>query len=222
MAGSCEGWRYREEDIQVLTELEQIRLRPAMYLGGTDTRSLHHMLFELVRGSLEEVALGHGNSVRVTLHEDGSAEVADDRVPPTEVEFTFARPGTGGHNDLSYAIANAVSAELSVTARSPGSRYYHSFRRGVTHAVLQSGGPDDDRGLTVRFRPDPDIFGTARFDSTTIRDRLRQYAFLHSGVRITFSDEAADTLDEFEYADGRADDAQHDGHDKTHRLLSGE
>ncbi|MBN9121068.1 MAG: DNA topoisomerase IV subunit B, partial [Planctomycetes bacterium] len=80
--------------------------------------------------------------------------------------------------------------------------YQHVFTRGVTSAVVESGGPPGDRGLTVAFKPDPEIFGAAAFDADAIRDRLRQLAFLHSGVRITFTDETAGARDEFEYADG--------------------
>ncbi|WP_232069981.1 hypothetical protein [Gemmata massiliana] len=97
---------------------------------------------------------------------------------------------------------NALSAELNVCVRTDGSVYQHTFRRGVTHAVLQSGGPSNDRGLTIRFRPDPLIFGELQFDSGMIRDMLRQYAFLHSGVRISFTDESAGAHDKFEFSDG--------------------
>jgi DNA gyrase subunit B len=202
---------YRTEHLRTLTDIEAIRLRPGMYIGNTDAGGLHHILFGLVTSALREFSHGNGRSVRVGLRADNTVEVVDD-APPTragdpELEFLFTRvyghnPNPGGRDWLCYATASALSEHLTVRARSPGITYQHTFRRGVTHAVLQSGGPPDDRGLMVRFRPDPEIFGTARFDPGAIRDRLRQYAFLNSGVRITFSDEAAGTSDEFEYADG--------------------
>ena len=201
-----ESAEYNDAGIQIYEGLEPIRRRPAMYLGGTDAPGLHHMLFELVRESLEPVSAG---SVQVMLRTNRSAEVVDDREPPAQVEHLFTAIHAGLHDNLSCAIANALSAELSVVARSPGSRYHHSFRQGATHAVLQTGGPPDDRGLTVRFRPDPAIFGTASFDAHTVRNRMRQYAFLHSGVRITFTDEASGTSDVFEFADGIREYVQH-------------
>ncbi|MBP3953924.1 hypothetical protein J8F10_01230 [Gemmata sp. G18] len=137
-------------------------------------------------------------------------EVVDDRSPvfgELSLESVFTQwhglgPGADGRYWGTYLAANALSAELTVRVRTDGSVYQHTFRRGVTHAVLQSGGAPNDRGLTIRFRPDSLIFGDVRFDSETIRDRLRQCAFLHSGVRISFTDESDGAHDEFEFADG--------------------
>ena len=142
---------------------------------------------------------------------DGSAEAADDGRPMDNVQFAFDRIGHShgrwgaadptGRDTWAYVVANALSEQLTVVARTDGSTYSHSFRRGVTHAILQSGGPPVASGLAVTFRPDPDIFGDAQFDVAEVRDRLRQLAFLHGGVRITFTDEAG-TRDEWEYTDG--------------------
>jgi DNA gyrase subunit B len=213
---------YSEENIVTLSGLEHVRRRPLMYIGDTDARGLFTLLFELVTQSLEEVVAGHGRSVRVALRADGFAEVADDgrtwpaSNPPAgmpTIEQAFAEFGYGyrwnldpyrtcGLHDIGYPIANALSERLRVLVRTDGSVYQHVFTRGVTSAVVESAGPPGDRGLTVKFRPDPDIFGDARFDADAIRDRLRQLAYLHSGARITFTDEATGTRDEFEYADG--------------------
>jgi DNA gyrase/topoisomerase IV subunit B len=184
-----------------------------MYVGSTDERGLFYLLFDLVSESLAEAVAGYGRSIRVALRADGSAEVADDGRPMPEVERAFTRSGYGrgddnpyltahGLQDFGYMVANALSERLSVVARSDGSTYQHSFRSGDTHAVVQSGGPPGARGLTVTFRPDPLIFGDAQFDASAVRYRLRQLAFLHCGVRITFTDETSGTHDEFEYADG--------------------
>ncbi|MBM3980673.1 MAG: hypothetical protein FJ304_10380 [Planctomycetes bacterium] len=207
---------YNVENIRVLNVLEAIRLRPGMYIGSTDTRGLFYLLFELVSNSFAEVAAGFGRAVRVALRADGSAEVADDgRTFPegTDAEHVFGVVGHTGHlgyrpdgrEYLAYAMANALSESLTGEVRDPNSIYRHTWRRGVTHSAIQTGGPPDDRGLTVRFTPDPHIFGDARFDTGAIRDRLQQLAFLRSGVRVTFADEVAGTLDEFEYANGISD-----------------
>ena len=214
--------RYRTDDIQIPSFPESARLRPAMYIGSTDARGLSHLLFGLVAHSLGEAVAGYGRSVRVAIRADGSAEVADDGrtlsasdspagVPTVEqafTEFGYGHRGLDpyqlrlGLHDIEYAVTNALSERLRVSARSAGSTYQHVFTRGITHAVVQMGGPPNDRGLTVAFLPDPLIFGTARFDTDAIRNRLRQLAFLHSGVCITFTDDTAGTRDEFEYADG--------------------
>lgn len=213
---ACPGQptEHSEANTSVFTGLEPVRLRPGMYVGSTDAQGLFTLLFELVTESLTEAAAGRGREVRVALRADGSAEVSDDGRPMAEVEWAFTRFGHGergdvepyrtrtGLHDIGYPVANALSERLSATARTPGSTYHHSWRRGVTHAAIQMGGPPDARGLTVAFKPDPDIFGAATFDATAIRERLQQLAFQHSGVRITLTDEVAGTRDEFEYADG--------------------
>lgn len=200
------------ENIRVLSGLEPIRLNPGLYVGDTGSSGLSHILFELISNSLAEIVAGNGRSVRVTLHVDGSAEVDDDGsvIPSNDVERTLTFIGTGyrppptGRDYFWYVVANALSERLSIAVRSDGSRYQHVFTRGITNAVVQTGGPPNDRGLTITFRPDAEIFGDAAFDRVAIRDRLQQLAYLHSGVRITFVDETAGTHDEFEFADGIA------------------
>jgi DNA gyrase subunit B len=207
---ACPG-NYSEADVQVFTSwTEPIRRRPAMYVGDTGQRGVNYLLFELVRNSLAEGAAGHGKAVRVTLRADGSAEVSDDgRIPPdVERAFTAFPYGLHGHNPdqanrggFYFAVANAVSEWLRLAARSDESVYRHAFRRGETDWVVQSGGPLGDSGLTITFRPDPQIFGTATFDAEAIRERLRLLAFAHGGVRITFTD-ADGTREVIEHADG--------------------
>lgn len=206
--------------VQALTGLDVIRLRPAMFIGSTDAHGLFYLLFEFVANSLAEVVSGFGRSVRVTLRADGAAEVADDgrTLPEADnVEQVFAHYGTGHHgyrpygdgrDYLPYVFANALAEQFTVFVRDDHSVYQHAFRHGVTHVVLQSGGPPGDRGLTICFLPDPQIFGDAQFDSERVRERLRQLAFLHSGIRITLTDDTDGTHDEFEYADGIREYAQ--------------
>jgi DNA gyrase subunit B len=194
-----------------------------MYIGNTDSSGLSHLLFGLISNSLAEAVAGHGRVVQVTLRTDGAAEVVDDGrifplsettngVPSVQRAFTTFSAGARGFSPYQmgwagsdYGVVTALSERLDVTVRSPSSRYRQAFHRGVLHAAVESGGPPDDRGLTIVFRPDPLIFGDARFDADTIRDRLRDLAFLHSGVRITLVDEANGTRDEFEYPDGIRD-----------------
>ncbi len=200
---------YTEEHLRG-ADVEIVRQHPGMFIGSTDSRGLHELLFNLVTDLLNEMARAQGSALSVILHADHSIEIADDRnsvfeEPSLESIFTQLYghgPDTDGRYRGAYLTANALSAELNVRVRTDGSVYQHTFRRGVTHAVLQSGGPPNDRGLTIRFRPDPLIFGELQFDSEMIRDMLRQHAFLHSGVRISFTDESGGAHDEFEFADG--------------------
>lgn len=197
-------------EVEPRSDVEVVRLRPGMFIGNVRSGGLHALLFQLVESSLSAFSAGRGQSVRVALGRDNAVEVEDDAPPEwpdTGLEFAFTHwPGhyrpPGQRDSGAYLAANALSERLSVTARTDGSTYQHSFRRGETHAVVQMGGPPNACGLTVAFKPDPDIFGSHQFDAATIRDRLRELAFLHSGVRITFTDETVGTHDAFEYADG--------------------
>lgn len=219
--GQAPFGEYHEDYIRTIRGPEHVRLNPGMYIGSIDAEGLFNLLFEFVTPALAETVAGYGRSVRVALCTDGSAEVADDGrtlpscnppvgMPTVEQAFTEFGVGSRGsldpyqlaRHDWGYVFANALSERLTVFVRNDNSVYQHAFRRGITHSAVQSGGSPNDRGLTVRFLPDPLIFGDARFDAGAIRARLRQLAFLHSGVRITFTDEVAGTHDEFEYADG--------------------
>ncbi len=201
---------YTEETIVVLSGLEHIRQRPAMYIGSTGPRGLCDLLFELVIQSLAEVVAGYGRSVRLTLRADGSVEVDDDgRVLPA-IEQAFAVldghhgycPYPSGRGYFGYPVANALSEWLRVEARSGAEVRIHQFQRGAAEPSAQLVGALARDGLTIAFRPDPAIFGAAQFDAGEIRERLQQLAFSHSGVRITFADETTGTRDEFEFADG--------------------
>ncbi|MDY3558895.1 hypothetical protein R5W23_006071 [Gemmata sp. JC673] len=193
-----------EANLPVEAPTEAIRLRPGMFLGGTGSRGLHHLLFELVNDALGPLSGDPAGVVRVALDADGFVEISDDCSPPLNVEAVFSRM-SGLHAADSRPVACALSEELTARARRSGAVTQCTFRRGQLHAETQFGGPPDDCGLTVRFRPDPAIFGAARFDPDIIRNRLQQCAFLNSGVRIAFADESSGTEDVFEYADGIAD-----------------
>jgi DNA gyrase subunit B len=212
---ACPGQPAEEGEYVVSTvaEVAHVRFRPGMYIGDTGARGLTYLLFSLVGESLAEVAAGRGNEVRVSLRADGSAEVSDDGRPMSNVEAVLTQFNAGergdvspyrsrtGIHDVTYVVVNALSERLTVVARTLGSTYTHAFRRGVTDSVLQSGGPPDGQGLTVTFRPDPDIFGPAQFDPAVVRERLHELAFLHSGVRFAFTDPSG-TRTVFEYGDG--------------------
>jgi DNA gyrase subunit B len=203
---------YNEADIQTIGYPgEHVRRHPGMYVGNTDAFGLHHTLFALVTSALTEIAAGVGTFVSVRLNADGSATVEDDAPsiladgePSLEhvcTQWIGHAPNPNGRDYSAYFVANALAAQVRVVASSPGSTYSHVFRQGLTHAAVQMGGPPDARGFSVEFRPDPAIFPNPTFDADTIRTRLRQLAYLHSGIRVSFTP-VGGAREDFCFADG--------------------
>lgn len=182
-----------------------------MFVGSTDARGLHHLLFALVTSALTEIVAGEGTFVSVRLGADGSATVEDDAPPlladgQPQLELVCTRwlghaPNPNGRDYTAYLMANALAAQFRAVARSPGAVHTHAFRRGITHAAAHVPGPADARGFAIEFRPDPELFGGATFDPHAIRGRLRELAYLHSGVRMSFAP-VVGACEEFCFADG--------------------
>lgn len=158
--------------------------------------------------------MGFGRAVRVTAHADGSVEVSDDgrglpvagpgEPTPESALTTFLvpRPPVAGRDWLGYMTANALAAWLRVESRHDGRLCRQDFRRGRPSGPARDVGPAVGGGLSVAFLPDPGLFGDTRLSADDIRDRLREYAFLHGGVRLSWSDRVAGREEVFEYADG--------------------
>jgi len=208
---ACPGTPYNDADIVTLTDCQQVRRHPGMYVGNTDATGLHYLLFSLVTSALTEIAAGVGTFVSVRLNADGSATVEDDAPPiladdAPALEDVCTRwighwPNPNGRDYGAYFVANALAAQFRVVARSPGAVHTHVFRQGLTHSAAQVEGPPDARGFSVEFRPDPAIFPNPSFDANTIRNRLRQLAYLHSGVRVSFTP-VGGAREDFCFADG--------------------
>lgn len=209
---ACPGTpNYSADQIVTLTGCQQVRLRPAMFIGDAGARGLHELLFGLVASALTEIAAGVGTFVSVRLNPDGSATVGDDAPPiladgAPSLEDVCTQwighwPNPNGRHYSAYFTANALAAQFRVVARSPGAVHTHVFRQGLTHSAAQVEGPPDARGFSVEFRPDPAIFPNPSFDADTIRDRLRQLAYLHSGVRVSFTP-VGGAREDFCFADG--------------------
>ena len=218
---------YDENDIQVLEGLEAVRKRPGMYIGSTDARGLHHLVYEIVDNSIDEALAGYCKRIDVTLHKDGSVSVKDDgrgfpvgihpkmHRPAVEVCLTVLHAGgkfggggykvSGGLHGVGASVVNALSRHLTVTVYQDGKIYQQEYERGKYLYDLKVIGQTDRTGTTIQFLPDvkspenPDgIFDTGDFDADTLRHRLREMAYLNKGIRIIFRDERGEKPAEYD------------------------
>ena len=210
---------YGEEQIQVLEGLEAVRKRPGMYIGSTDARGLHHLVYEIVDNSVDEALAGFCKRIDVTLHKDGSVSVKDDGRgfpvgihpkmgrPAVEVCLTVLHAGgkfggggykvSGGLHGVGASVVNALSKSLTVTVHQDGKIHQQEYARGKYLYDLKVVGQTDVTGTTIRFLPDiitdenPDgIFERGvTFEHDVLKKRLREMAFLNKGIRIVFTDE---------------------------------
>ena len=220
--------KYTAKDITVLEGLEPVRKRPGMYIGGVGTHGLHHLVWELIDNAIDEAMNGYASNIQVTLHADnGSITVTDDgrgipvdkhpksRKSALEVIFTTLHAGgkfeennyrtAGGLHGVGASVVNALAKELVATSKRDGSAWQQTFRQGKPISKLRKVKTARGTGTTIIFRPDPKIIPRTLFDRDLIRDRLQIASYLHSGVRIIFEDESAQTKDHFQHEDGLTD-----------------
>lgn len=222
---------YGAGEIDVLEGLEHVRKRPAMYIGTTDDRGFHHLVYEVVDNSIDEALVGHCDEISVGINKNGSVTISDDgrgipvdeheeyEASGVEVIMTVLHAGgkfdsnsyeiSGGLHGVGVSVVNALSEWLEVTVKRDGAEWHQRFERG--HPVkdlerLRDLDPDEETGTEITFSPDKDIFGDNQsFDADTLSTRLRELAFLNSGVRIQISDEREESDFEeatFEYDGG--------------------
>ena len=220
---------YSEDDIQVLEGLEAVRKRPGMYIGSTDARGLHHLVYEIVDNAVDEALAGYCKRIDVTLHNDGSVSVKDDGRgfpvgihpkmgrPAVEVCLTVLHAGgkfggggykvSGGLHGVGASVVNALSERLKVTVYQDGKIHQQEYARGKYLYDLKVVGETDTTGTTIQFWPDvksdenPEgIFETGvKFEYEVLRKRLREMAYLNKGIRIVFRDERGEEPTEVDY-----------------------
>lgn len=216
---------YNAEQIHVLEGLEAVRKRPAMYIGSTSSRGLHHLVYEVVDNSIDEALAGYCSDIKVIIHKDNSITVIDngrgipvdmmkkEKKPAVEVIMTVLHAGgkfgdggykvSGGLHGVGVTCVNALSEHMEVEVRRGGKCYGIEFAKGKTSKKLYEKGDCETTGTTVHFKPDATIFTEMEYSYDTLRLRIRELAFLNKGITISLTDERAEDKSEtFHFAGG--------------------
>ncbi|AXN41174.1 DNA topoisomerase IV subunit B [Peribacillus butanolivorans] len=224
MAKKVKTIEYNDDAIQVLEGLEAVRKRPGMYIGSTDARGLHHLVYEIVDNSVDEALAGYGDQISVKIHKDNSISVTDKgRGMPTgmhklgkptpEVILTILHAGgkfgqggyktSGGLHGVGASVVNALSEWLVVTIKRDGFVYEQRFfKGGKPETTLEKIGKTNQVGTKIHFKPDPKIFSVTTFNYDILSERLRESAFLLKGMKIELTDERNDLHETFHYENG--------------------
>ena len=237
---------YNAQSITVLEGLQAVRVRPAMYIGSTDSRGLHHLVYEVVDNSIDEAMAGFCTHIKIILHSDNSVTVRDngrgipvdihpkEGVPAVQVVMTKLHAGgkfdntsykvSGGLHGVGVSCVNALSEQLVVTVRRNGKRYRQTYAYGVPQTELEIVGDADDHGTTVHFKPDDKIFEVTEYSYDILKKRFEELAYLNKGLRIECIDERTNETHEF-YAEGGLIQFVQDlnqGEEVIHNIIYGE
>ena len=215
---------YDGSNIKILEGLDAVRKRPGMYIGSTDYRGLHHLVWEIIDNAMDEALNGYGEQIDVTINDDQSITIRDygrgvpvdmheSGIPTTEVIFTKLHAGgkfdansykkSGGLHGVGSSVTNALSTKLILHIWRDGYEWEQTFSEGgEKHTPLKKGKKTKETGTSVTFYPDPNIFDTTDFNFKMIATRMRESAFLNSGLKLTLTDLRADSHEEFCYQDG--------------------
>ena len=230
--------QYDESSIQILEGLDAVRKRPGMYIGSTDTRGLHHLVWEILDNAIDEALSGYGKSITLRIHKDESIEVIDNGrgmptglhesgKPTTEIIMTVLHAGgkftsqggyrtSGGLHGVGASVVNALSEWLVLTVHREGKIHQQTFKDGANEiSKLKVIGKTDRTGTTVHFKPNPEIFSATEFNYSTIAQRLRESAFLLKGIEIILEDLRTDKKEVFCFENGLEAFVDHLNLDKT-------
>ena len=224
---TANGTYSTEQSIQVLEGLEPVRKRPAMYIGGVDAKGLHHLAWEILDNSVDEYLNGHADAVTVTLHKSGDALTVQDngRGIPVDIHPKHKKSGlelvltvlhaggkfggegsgyfhSGGLHGVGASVVNALSKSLIATVRRDGYEWRQEYAKGIPQTKLEKVGPFRGHGTIIQFHPDPTIFRTVRFDPDTLKVRLEDISYIHSGLKITFKNEVNGEVVEYSHPGG--------------------
>lgn len=237
---------YDAKDIQILAGLSAVRKRPAMYIGTTDIKGLHHLVYEAVDNSIDEALAGFCTKISVTIHKDGFITISDNgRGIPVDIHPKLNKPGvevvmtklhaggkfdkkvykvSGGLHGVGISVTNALSKELVVDVRRNGKIYEQKYQYGKPVTELEIVGEVDAKntGTTVKFLPDEQIFQITEFSFDILSSRLRELAFLNKGIMISIEDERAEKKNEFHYDGGIISFVEYLNNNKTplHKVVS--
>ena len=235
--------KFDDSSIKILEGLEAVRKRPGMYIGSTDKRGLHHLVWEIVDNAIDEAINGYGKHITITIHSDKSVSVSDEGRgvpvgmhasgrPTPEVIYTVLHAGgkfeeagykvSGGLHGVGGSVVNALSKWMEVTIKRDKGEYFIRFKDGgKVDKPLKKIGTTNRTGTTVRFLPDPEIFSTTNFSYTTICERMQESAFLLKGLTIEVHDEEDDRHAKFCYETGLVAFVEYLNEDKTtlHNVL---
>lgn len=216
---ASDGKKYDARTIQVLEGAEAVRMRPAMYIGDTTTRGLHHLVYEVVDNSIDEAMAGYCKNITVVIHQNQTVSVVDDgrgipvdmhkteKKPAVEVVLTTLHAGgkfdhrvykvSGGLHGVGVSVVNALSEKLEVEVKRDGEIFHQRYEKGKAVSKLTVIGKAKTTGTKVTFKPDKTIFSTTDMSYDTLANRMRELAFLNKGLRIKLIDERKDKDVEF-------------------------
>jgi len=215
---------YGAEEIQVLSGLEPVRKRPGMFIGSTDARGLHHLVWEVVDNSVDEALAGYCTKIVVTVHADGKITIEDNgrgipvaihpkyKKAALEMALTMLHAGgkfeksaykvSGGLHGVGVSVTNALSEQLIAKIKREGKLWTQEYKRGIPSGPVKEVGPAEGTGTSITFKPDAEVFSTVEFEADILISRIRELAFLNKGVEFIFIDERSGKTETYKYDGG--------------------